>query len=1433
MSSRGAHLEEDSANHESGATVPRLVSPLGSPLPPGAARSPPQNYAQTTPKAPSVSGIPESPQRLSPVSPSPVRPVPSDSGLHGRPSDDPDSSKITVPGYTSPQRAPTVPHSLASLPSSTVPSLGSHEHADPPIIRFDVLANHDVPADTINYLKRFVEHHSRQTRKLRQLGDGLRVLRSDVEGTREHAVSLTARVDRSMSDAARYLLESEDQLATLSMAFDQPRSGMSPNTLRTMSPGAASALRAADPIIPPAHVHNTPAPQVTEEPEENDDLYAASQPSVHDAPHRQITAPHHLEASVRSRTETNSSRSSQQNSQSHRRPNETDDQFVARQQAEMRLAERAQTAWYRAFPGTQPDTEPDANNQHVPPVARAPTTISDAPYRSRQEGTAGLSRDRATDARCHSEDEATPDYLGRRPRRAAEIPGPPHRPDVRFQDSLDSLHPAVSAGPMGPEYDSISRPPMGSRPPAAAVDPYSSLYVRPQGLSAYRISQTPAAGGLWNSDQYHFVVLIDKVVKLVNHKVGDAFEAPPGLKVPKIPDPRKYSGSSSHEEFMDWLGEFLNWLRGNYICGPPCDPLRINYLGLYLSGSASDWYLTEIDNPDRSFHPALKFVDCVALLHKRFVRAATANNAVILYNAVRYNAKDGVEGLYYQLDRAASKMIERPSDYSFRSRLFNCLPHWMQKLLLTRNITPEYHQLIDIRENARQIEENSLRKYEGLEEHSTSNASGGHAASTKVPRASPAPKPTSNRAPVRPAVDAKASASPRAARPPKATGTRDTSTMTCYSCGAVGHISTQPVCPNYDQNNARLHAQWEVEDDQAAEVNDHDAANVPGPEDYAHTWGGSQYESEDDAALADNEADDRASDGDMARVARMYADTGPRLCVMRVEDSDEEDELADDEGELCGSIGTVGGEEGIADWSLPGATPRGTERALLNRRESTPVQSQIFAVSMDVDYRSLPVQEDDAIRLSLSGEDLPALEPIANDAPTGSDRDTDDEMPALLSASDSEDADTDNHGSESEPMSESEDGSSSDASTDMSSFTDYVVPQFIPPPQEAGGAVHYMDDTLHAPAVGLQTHDYPTQRITRPSTYRVIQDLRPTFERTPSVGVLPHSLISDRGPTPHPSLGLVVRWRYVGRAPEAHFPYTDTVKFLTPTVWVDTQERFLDFWDGGDLHEYNELVARIVYCMACGGECQPIVIQQLTQLPHRLDGAVHQTTYLCTAGGSAPAPPEQYPNSVEELHSFHSDTLMAMRVVHSATVRRPMGDISGRISRPKQSHTTITCLIDINGHKALALFDSGSTTDSVTPEFAFVSKLKQFTLPEQVTLQLGCIGSRSKICYGTVAPVDILGVRTEMYFDLINIDRYDAILGTPFLEKHGVCLDFKRKAVVIDGTAHGTFSVDEEIAYLAKRGGVEKRMRGQRPAPRDTAPIPQRRGPAPTTPDSI
>ncbi|KAJ7484150.1 hypothetical protein FB451DRAFT_1009922, partial [Mycena latifolia] len=105
----------------------------------------------------------------------------------------------------------------------------------------------------------------------------------------------------------------------------------------------------------------------------------------------------------------------------------------------------------------------------------------------------------------------------------------------------------------------------------------------------------------------------------------------------------------------------------------------------------------------------------------------------------------------------------------------------------------------------------------------------------------------------------------------------------------------------------------------------------------------------------------------------------------------------------------------------------------------------------------------------------------------------------------------------------------------------------------------------------------------------------------------------------------------------------------------------------------------------------------------------------------------------------------------------------------------IAALLNVNGMDAYALIDSGSTTNSMTPEFASATHAPRIRLEEQVTLQLGCVGSRSRINYGTRVPVNFGGIKGHIYFDQVNLDRYDVIIGTPFLNRHGAVIDFQQR----------------------------------------------------------
>nr|GAT56033.1 predicted protein [Mycena chlorophos] len=81
-----------------------------------------------------------------------------------------------------------------------------------------------------------------------------------------------------------------------------------------------------------------------------------------------------------------------------------------------------------------------------------------------------------------------------------------------------------------------------------------------------------------------------------------------------------------------------------------------------------------------------------------------------------------------------------------------------------------------------------------------------------------------------------------------------------------------------------------------------------------------------------------------------------------------------------------------------------------------------------------------------------------------------------------------------------------------------------------------------------------------------------------------------------------------------------------------------------------------------------------------------------------------------------------------------------------------------------------------------------------MTLQLGTAGSRAKIIHGANAEVRYGGVSSSEYMDVVNIDRFDAILGTKFMRKHAIALDFESNKIRQAGKDLLTLSAETEHA---------------------------------------
>ena len=96
-------------------------------------------------------------------------------------------------------------------------------------------------------------------------------------------------------------------------------------------------------------------------------------------------------------------------------------------------------------------------------------------------------------------------------------------------------------------------------------------------------------------------------------------------------------------------------------------------------------------------------------------------------------------------------------------------------------------------------------------------------------------------------------------------------------------------------------------------------------------------------------------------------------------------------------------------------------------------------------------------------------------------------------------------------------------------------------------------------------------------------------------------------------------------------------------------------------------------------------------------------------------------------------------------------------------------------------------------------------LEEQMGLQLGAKGSRTRINHGAKVDLRVGPVRESYYFDVVDIDRYDLILGTPFFSRHKVVLNFDERTISIDGTLVPAYTAEEEAELLRLRAEQHKK----------------------------
>ncbi|EJF56250.1 hypothetical protein DICSQDRAFT_175052 [Dichomitus squalens LYAD-421 SS1] len=109
----------------------------------------------------------------------------------------------------------------------------------------------------------------------------------------------------------------------------------------------------------------------------------------------------------------------------------------------------------------------------------------------------------------------------------------------------------------------------------------------------------------------------------------------------------------------------------------------------------------------------------------------------------------------------------------------------------------------------------------------------------------------------------------------------------------------------------------------------------------------------------------------------------------------------------------------------------------------------------------------------------------------------------------------------------------------------------------------------------------------------------------------------------------------------------------------------------------------------------------------------------------------------------------------------------------------VVVVVQVNEQPTRALVDSGSLSDFMSARLAHQLGLEVFELTKPLPVQLAVQGSRAKINFGCRARLEYQRIRTERYFDVINLLNYDLILGTPFIFQHKVTLGLNPTTLVV------------------------------------------------------
>src|ERR1700677_1717361 len=167
--------------------------------------------------------------------------------------------------------------------------------------------------------------------------------------------------------------------------------------------------------------------------------------------------------------------------------------------------------------------------------------------------------------------------------------------------------------------------------------------------------------------------------------------------------PPNYSGSSSFEDFEQFVTRLLRHFKTLQVMSPDFNQVHIWLMGQSFMGDALDWFNHTIDtNDDHSV--GWGFEMAVIALKERFVHRSSIQDAATKFDLLA-QGKRSVIDFYNKLRSLAMCMAEKPSDYDIKQRFINGLLSVISTCITDYGYTAEGYDIEDLLQVSKQVED--------------------------------------------------------------------------------------------------------------------------------------------------------------------------------------------------------------------------------------------------------------------------------------------------------------------------------------------------------------------------------------------------------------------------------------------------------------------------------------------------------------------------------------------------------------------------------------------------------------------------------------------------------------------------------------------------------------------------------------------------------